>query len=67
MKNTNKRRHDPETKDMSVLQPATAFSSLPPELDTFMRGQQEGTSDSYYRQGPVEFCAWGYPLDLGNY
>jgi len=63
MKNTNKRRYESDTTGMD----AVALSLLPPGLDMLMQGRQEGTSDSYYRQEPAEFCAWGYPMDLGNY
>lgn len=67
MKNTNNRRHEFDTTGMDALKPATALGLKPPEPDMLMRGKQEGTSDSYHRHDPVEFCAWGYPLELGNY
>ena len=66
MKNTNKRPYGSDIPCMDTLKPVIA-PGLPPELKTLMQSKQKGTSDSYYRPDPAEFCAWGYPMDLGNY
>ena len=71
MKNTNKRQYeqhdDAGTACMDTLNPATGPFSLSNQLKKLKRGKQMEASDSYYLHEPLEFCAWGYPMELGSY
>ncbi|MEI6205213.1 MAG: hypothetical protein WCP20_00390 [Desulfuromonadales bacterium] len=68
MKSKNNRKCNYDAPDMDALKPVTVFNMVPSEqINKLVRGKQEEVSDSYYHHDPGEFCAWGYPMDLGNF
>jgi hypothetical protein len=67
MKGTKFKQYVSDTNDIDTLPPPAVSNLTTPEPDTLMRGKQGQASDSYYQHDTEEFCAWGYPMDLGNY
>ena len=65
MKNAHHRQYDSGTAVMDEFNTVSGFRLVPAEFKKLKQGMQAG--DTYCLDDSEEFCAWGYPMDLGHF